>query len=54
MPVLVLGGHIYPALGGVLSGNFALNTTQALVPNVKGITVPLSGHWIAEEQPDLS
>ena len=53
MPVLVLGGDIYPALGGHLSGNFALESTQALSTNVKGITVPLSGHWIPEEQPQF-
>jgi pimeloyl-ACP methyl ester carboxylesterase len=53
MPVLVLGGDIYPALGGDLPGNFALNSTQALATNVKGVTVPLSGHWIPEEQPDF-
>jgi pimeloyl-ACP methyl ester carboxylesterase len=53
MPVLVLGGDIYPALGGDLPGNFSLNSTQALASNVTGITVPLSGHWIPEEQPDF-
>jgi len=51
IPVLVLGGDIYPALGGDLPGNYALESTQALATNVKGITVPLSGHWIPEEQP---
>jgi pimeloyl-ACP methyl ester carboxylesterase len=51
MPVLVLGGDIYPALGGDYPGNFALSSTQALAANVTGITVPLSGHWIPEEQP---
>ena len=51
MPVLVLGGDIYPALGGDFPGNFALKSTQALAANVTGITVPLSGHWIPEEQP---
>jgi pimeloyl-ACP methyl ester carboxylesterase len=50
-PVLVLGGDIYPAVGGDLPGNFALGSTQALAANVTGITVPLSGHWIPEEQP---
>jgi hypothetical protein len=44
MPVLVLGGDIYPALGGDYPGNFALNSTKALATNVTGITVPLSGH----------
>ena len=53
MPVLVLGGDVYPALGGDLPGNFALSSTQALATNVTGITVPLSGHWIPEEQPDF-
>jgi pimeloyl-ACP methyl ester carboxylesterase len=51
MPVLVLGGDIYPALGGNYPGNFALDSTKALATNVTGITVPLSGHWIPEEQP---
>jgi pimeloyl-ACP methyl ester carboxylesterase len=53
MPVLVLGGDIYPALGGDYPGNFALSSTQALAANVTGITVPLSGHWIPEEQPQF-
>jgi pimeloyl-ACP methyl ester carboxylesterase len=53
MPVLVLGGDIYPALGGDFPGNFALSSTQALAANVTGVTVPLSGHWIPEEQPQF-
>ena len=53
MPVLVLGGDIYPAIGDDLPGNFALNSTQLLAANVRGITTPLSGHWIPEEQPDF-
>jgi pimeloyl-ACP methyl ester carboxylesterase len=51
--VLVLGGDIYSALGGDYPGNFALDSTQALATNVTGITVPLSGHWIPEEQPQF-
>jgi pimeloyl-ACP methyl ester carboxylesterase len=51
MPVLVLGGDIYPALGGDLPGNFSLTPMQQLAANVEGVTVPLSGHWIPEEQP---
>jgi pimeloyl-ACP methyl ester carboxylesterase len=51
MPVLVLGGDIYPALGGDFPGNFALNSTQAVAQDVRGVIVPLSGHWIPEEQP---
>jgi hypothetical protein len=46
-----LDGDIYPAVGGDLPGNFGLNSTHALAANVTGITVPLSGHWIPEEQP---
>jgi hypothetical protein len=42
MPVLVLVGDIYPALGGNYPGNFATSSTQALAANVTGITVPLS------------
>jgi pimeloyl-ACP methyl ester carboxylesterase len=53
MPVLALGGDIYPAVGGDLPGNFALNSTQLLAANVHGVIVPLSGHWIPEEQPDF-
>jgi pimeloyl-ACP methyl ester carboxylesterase len=52
-PVLVLGGDIYPALGGDFPGNFALTSTQALAANATGVTVPLSGHWIPEEQPEF-
>ena len=44
MPVLVLGGDIYPALGGNLSGSFALSSIQSLASNISGVTVPLSGH----------
>jgi hypothetical protein len=40
--VLVLGGDIYPALGGDFPGNFALTSTQALAANVTGVTVPFS------------
>ena len=49
-PVLALGGDIYPALGGDYPGNFAYSSLQSLASNVTGITVPLSGHWIPEEQ----
>jgi pimeloyl-ACP methyl ester carboxylesterase len=51
MPVLVLGGDIYPALGGDFPGNFALNATQAVAQDVRGFIAPFSGHWIPEEQP---
>ena len=52
-PVLALGGDIYPALGGDIPGNFAFSSLQSLASNVTGITVPLSGHWIPEEQPEF-
>lgn len=51
--MLALGGDIYPALGGDLPGNFAYSSLQSLAANVKGVTVPLSGHWIPEEQLDF-
>ena len=53
IPVLVLSGDIYPALGGDLPGSTTLKATQALAENVTGVTVPLSGHWIPEEQPQF-
>jgi pimeloyl-ACP methyl ester carboxylesterase len=52
-PVLALGGDIYPPLGGDILGNFANSSLQSLGSNVTGITVPLSGHWIPEEQPQF-
>lgn len=52
-PVLALGGDIYPALGGDIPGNFANSSLQSLASNVTGVTVPLSGHWIPEEQPQF-
>ena len=52
-PVLALGGDIYPALGGDYPGNFAYSSLQSLATNVSGIIVPLSGHWIPEEQPQF-
>ena len=53
IPVLVLSGDIYPALGRDLPGSTTLKATQALAENVTGVTVPLSGHWIPEEQPEF-
>jgi pimeloyl-ACP methyl ester carboxylesterase len=53
IPVLALGGDIYPGLGGDIPGNFAASSLQSLATNVTGVTVPLSGHWIPEEQPDF-
>jgi pimeloyl-ACP methyl ester carboxylesterase len=48
-----LGGDIYPALGGDYPGNLAYSSLKSLASNVTGITVPLSGHWIPEEQPQF-
>ena len=36
MPVLVLGGDIYPALGGDFPGNMGLSSTQTLVKCNRG------------------
>lgn len=40
-------------IGEDAPGNFALDSTQGLAENVKGVIAPLSGHYIAEEQPDF-
>jgi pimeloyl-ACP methyl ester carboxylesterase len=53
IPVLALGGDIYPGLGGDIPGNFAASSLQSLATNVTGVTVPLSGHWVPEERPDF-
>jgi pimeloyl-ACP methyl ester carboxylesterase len=55
MPVLALSGDIYPILGGDLPGSSTFNSIQnlSLSTNLQGIIVPLSGHWIAEEQPQF-
>jgi pimeloyl-ACP methyl ester carboxylesterase len=51
-PILVLAGDIYPiAFGGDVPGNPALDSIKPLGVNVSGTVVPLSGHWIPEEQP---
>lgn len=53
IPVLVLAGDVYPALGGDLPGNPVQKAIEALAENVTGTVVPLSGHWIPEEQPQF-
>jgi pimeloyl-ACP methyl ester carboxylesterase len=50
-PVLVLAGDYYPTFGGDVPGNPALEAIKSLAVNVSGSVVPLSGHWIPEEQP---
>jgi hypothetical protein len=53
-PVLVLlGGNLYPDLGGDCPRNFVLVSTQALAANVTGITGSLSGQWIQEARPEF-
>jgi pimeloyl-ACP methyl ester carboxylesterase len=51
IPVLVLAGDFYPAFGGDVPGNPVMKGVKALAENVNGTVVPLSGHWIPEEQP---
>jgi pimeloyl-ACP methyl ester carboxylesterase len=55
MPVLALSGDIYPILGGDLPGSSTFNSIQnlSLATNLHGFIVPLSGHWIPEEQPQF-
>jgi pimeloyl-ACP methyl ester carboxylesterase len=43
MPVL--------ALGGEFSGTYMLSMWQTVATNVEGGTIPGSGHWIVQEQP---
>jgi pimeloyl-ACP methyl ester carboxylesterase len=52
MPVLALAGGYVPAFGGNTSmPSLVEDGMKILAQNVTGITVPNSGHWIAEEQP---
>jgi pimeloyl-ACP methyl ester carboxylesterase len=53
MPVLALGAGYIPVLGGNVTMPSVVYGMKILAQNVEGITVPNSGHWIAEEQPDL-
>jgi pimeloyl-ACP methyl ester carboxylesterase len=52
IPVLVLAGDFYPAFGGDITFTPALGV-RALAENVNSTVVPLSGHYIPEEQPDF-
>jgi pimeloyl-ACP methyl ester carboxylesterase len=52
MPVLALAGGYIPTFGGNTSmPSLVEDGMKMLAQNVTGITVPNSGHWIAEEQP---
>jgi pimeloyl-ACP methyl ester carboxylesterase len=51
MPVLTLQGGYIPVFGGNITMSSIEYGMMQLAQNVTGITVPNSGHWIAEEQP---
>jgi len=53
VPVLVLEADFYPVFGGPVQGIPVANAVNAMAQNVTGIKVPLSGHWIPEEQPQF-
>lgn len=59
MPVLVLGGEFYPMFGGRISDpaipstHPALQSTQMLTENVRVAVIRNSGHWLAEENPEV-
>jgi pimeloyl-ACP methyl ester carboxylesterase len=51
MPVLTLQGGYIPVFGGNTTMSSIEYGMKQLAQNVTSITVPNSGHWIAEEQP---
>jgi pimeloyl-ACP methyl ester carboxylesterase len=52
MPVLALAGGYIPTIGGnITMPSLVEYGMKLLAQNVTGITVPNSGHYIAEEQP---
>jgi pimeloyl-ACP methyl ester carboxylesterase len=53
MPVLALGGGYIPTFGGNISMPTIIYGMNQLAQNVTAITVPNSGHYIPEEQPDV-
>ena len=53
MPVLALGAGYIPTLGGNIAMPTVIYGMKILAQNVTGITVPNSGHYIPEEQPDF-
>jgi pimeloyl-ACP methyl ester carboxylesterase len=53
MPVLALGGGYIPTFGGNITMPTVIYGMNILAQNVQGITVPNSGHFIPEEQPDV-
>ena len=53
MPVLAMGAGYIPALGGKIPMQSIVYGMKILAQNVTGITVPNSGHFIPEEQPQF-
>jgi pimeloyl-ACP methyl ester carboxylesterase len=53
MPVLALGGGYFPTFGGNITMPAVIYGMKILAQNVQGVTVPNSGHFIPEEQPDF-
>ena len=53
MPVLALGGGYIPTFGGNITMPTVIYGMKILAQNVQGITVPNSGHYIPEEQPQF-
>jgi pimeloyl-ACP methyl ester carboxylesterase len=53
IPVLVLEADFYPVFGGAVQGIPVVDAIKTMAQNVTGIKVPLSGHWIPEEQPNF-
>ena len=53
MLVLTFGAGYIPAFRDDVTINYALYGMQKLAQNVTGIKVPLSGHFIPEEQPQF-
>ncbi|MFL6422781.1 MAG: alpha/beta fold hydrolase [Nitrososphaeraceae archaeon] len=53
MPVLALGGGYIPTFGGNITMPTIIYGMKILAQNVQAITVPNSGHFIPEEQPDF-
>ena len=53
MPVLAIGAGYIPTFGGNITMPTIVYGMQKLAQNPTGITVPNSGHWIPEEQPDF-
>ena len=48
MPVLAIGAGYIPVLGGNITMPSIIYGMKILAQNVQGITVPNSGHWIAD------